>query len=240
MTGDITMKKIVVFSIALYIVFFVCGIPAAAYKAVGVDVSVDIINGGTVEVIAEVNCPLPDKSNITLNDGERDTFHLEFLAVGEYSYTVKTVPDERNIKYDDTIYNVRCYVEEKNGMLSVTTVIYNLTTGYKYSSPDGDDKIGVKFENISKDSDSPGGSDDSDRPHKPDSSTPTSSIPVSSTPTTSPPAASGTSSSVGVSRPKTGDDSRLDMYLLICILASAGLFGLSVMYLRDTNRLINQ
>lgn len=41
------------------------------------------------------------------------------------------------------------------------------------------------------------------------------------------------------SRPKTGDDSMLDIYLLICIAASVGLFMLSVVYSVSTNRLIN-
>ena len=36
------------------------------------------------------------------------------------------------------------------------------------------------------------------------------------------------------SRPQTGDDSRLEIYLLICITASAGLFLLSVAYYKST------
>lgn len=40
------------------------------------------------------------------------------------------------------------------------------------------------------------------------------------------------------SRPKTGDDGMLDIYLLICIFASAGLFALSVSYTVSTNRII--
>lgn len=43
-----------------------------------------------------------------------------------------------------------------------------------------------------------------------------------------------------VSRPKTGDDSMLDIYLLICIAASGGLFMLSVIYFVSTNRLIEK
>ena len=37
----------------------------------------------------------------------------------------------------------------------------------------------------------------------------------------------------GSSRPKTGDDSTLDFYLLLAIIASAGLFMLSVLYYRS-------
>jgi hypothetical protein len=43
-----------------------------------------------------------------------------------------------------------------------------------------------------------------------------------------------------VSRPKTGDDSMLDIYLLICIAASGGLFMLSVVYFISTNRMIER
>lgn len=42
------------------------------------------------------------------------------------------------------------------------------------------------------------------------------------------------------SRPKTGDDSMLDIYLLICIAASGGLFLLSVVYSVSTNKLIGR
>lgn len=40
------------------------------------------------------------------------------------------------------------------------------------------------------------------------------------------------------SRPKTGDDGMLDIYLAICIAASGGLFLLAVVYFVSTNRLI--
>lgn len=42
------------------------------------------------------------------------------------------------------------------------------------------------------------------------------------------------------SRPKTGDDSMLDIYLLICIVASGGLFILSVIYSVSTEKLIGR
>ena len=43
-----------------------------------------------------------------------------------------------------------------------------------------------------------------------------------------------------VSRPKTGDDSMLDIYLLICIAAAGGLFLMSVIYLVSTERMIGR
>ena len=42
------------------------------------------------------------------------------------------------------------------------------------------------------------------------------------------------------SRPRTGDDSMLDLYLLICIAASGGLFVLAVIYSASTDRLIGR
>ena len=42
------------------------------------------------------------------------------------------------------------------------------------------------------------------------------------------------------SRPKTGDDGMLDIYLLICILAAGGLFMLAVIYSVSTERLIKR
>jgi pilin isopeptide linkage protein len=42
------------------------------------------------------------------------------------------------------------------------------------------------------------------------------------------------------SRPKTGDDSMLDIYLLICIFAAGGLFMLAVIYSVSTDRLIGR
>lgn len=43
-----------------------------------------------------------------------------------------------------------------------------------------------------------------------------------------------------VSRPQTGDDNMLDIYLVICIAAAGGLFMLSVIYYVSTNRLIGR
>ena len=42
------------------------------------------------------------------------------------------------------------------------------------------------------------------------------------------------------SRPQTGDDSMLDIYLLICIVAAGGLFMLAVIYSVSTERLIKR
>lgn len=42
------------------------------------------------------------------------------------------------------------------------------------------------------------------------------------------------------SRPKTGDDGMLDIYLMICILAAGGLFALSVIYSVSTERIIKR
>lgn len=63
----------------------------------------------------------------------------------------------------------------------------------------------------------------SDAPETVDETQPVTPLPAKNPPT---------------SRPKTGDDSMLDIYLLICIVAAGGLFALSVIYSVSTERLI--
>ena len=65
----------------------------------------------------------------------------------------------------------------------------------------------------------------SDAPETVDETQPVTPLPAKNPPT---------------SRPKTGDDSMLDIYLLICIVASGGLFLLAVVYLVATNRMLDR
>ena len=104
------MKKIFAFSLMLILIFAVCCAPVGAAEAVGVDIWVSIVNGGTAVVITEVNCPLPDKSRLILEDGQSEAFHIDFTEEGAYSYTVENEPDERELTFDDTVYNVKVFV----------------------------------------------------------------------------------------------------------------------------------
>ena len=78
-----------------------------------------------------------------------------------------------------------------------------------------------------------------DSDYKPDACvfTPSEKPSEKATETTSP---TQSANSAPVSRPQTGDDSMLDVYLLICIAASGGLFLLTVVYLVSTNRMLDR
>ena len=216
------MKKVFAFSLMLILMFAVCFTPAGAAEAAGVDIWVHIINGGTAVITSEVNCPLPDKSRITLEDGQSEAFHIDFTKAGTYSYLVEIEPDERELTFDETVYNIKVFVYEENGKLYVNILIYNTISGEKYAPEDGD-PCSVTFSN----------SDEPVTPTVPDESRP----PAPTVPDESQPPASTEQPplppSGGPSKPQTGDDSKLDFYLLLAIFASAGLFMLSVFYYRS-------
>ena len=142
------MKKVFAFSLVLIMMLAVCCAPIGAAEAAGVDIWVNIINGGTAVIITEVNCPLPDKSRITLEDGQSEAFHIDFTEEGTYSYLVEIEPDERELTFDDTVYNVKVLVSEDNGKLYTSILIYNTKSGNKYAPQGGgDDPCTITFSN---------------------------------------------------------------------------------------------
>ncbi len=240
------MKRVFAFSIALMLIIAALGAQVSAAQTASVDIWVDIKNGGTAVIITEVNCPLPDKSSLTLDDGQSGAFHIDFSEEGVYSYTIRLEPDERDITFDDTVYLVRVYVTEENGSLYTSIVIYNKKTDSKYSPQGLDEPCTVTFVN----DESPDTPDETTVPTQPTESEPPSE-PGSAT--EQPPSGTddgpkdgdkgsdnGDKGSGGSSRPQTGDDSRLDFYLLLALFASAGLFTLSVLYYRSVVREIKQ
>lgn len=240
------MKKVFAFSVVLALIFAVLGAHVSAAQTVPVDIWVDIKNGGTAVIITEVNCPLPDKSSLTLEDGQSEAFHIDFSEEGTYSYSIRIEPDDREIYFDDTVYRVKVYVTQVNGTLHASIVIYNEKTDKKISPQGYDEPCTVTFVN----DESPDTPDETTVPTQPTESEPPSE-PGSAT--EQPPSNTddgpkdgdkgsdnGDKGSDGSSRPQTGDDSRLDFYLLLALLASAGLFTLSVLYYRSVVREIKQ
>ena len=216
------MKKVIVFSVILMLITAVLCVPVNAAQSASVNIWVSIKNGGTAAIITEVNCPLPDRSSITLDDGKSEAFHIEFSEEGTYSYTVKVEPDDRDITFDDTVYQVKIFVTEEDGKLYTNIVIYNQKTGYKYSPQGEGEPCSVTFVN-------------DPTPTVPEETTVPTDPGETETPTGSDTPAETTAddTSGSKSRPQTGDDSRLDFYLLLAIIASAGLFMLSVFYYRS-------
>lgn len=227
------MKRVFAFSIALMLIIAVLCAPVSAAQTAPVDIWVDIKNGGTAVIIPEVNSPLSDQSSLTLDDGQSAAFHIDFSEKGVYSYTIRTEPDDREITFDDTVYQVKVFVREENGKLYTSIVIYNKKTGNKYSPQGHNEPCTVTFVNHIE-ADEP---DETTAPTQPGEGETTETESVAAT--EKPPGASKSRSSDTdngsdpKSRPQTGDDSRLDFYLLLAIIASAGLFMLSVFYYRS-------
>lgn len=217
------MKKVFAFSIVLMLFAAVLCTHAGAAQSVAVDIQVNIKNGGTAVIISEVNSPLPDRSSMTLDDGQTEAFHIEFSEAGSYSYTIRTEPDDRKIYFDNTVYQIKVYVTEENGKLYTSIVIYNEKTGKKYSpsGEGGSQPCMVTFVNDPS----------QDEPDKTEPSTAPEN--TTSAADTQPTAEATDKTPGGTSRPQTGDDSTLDFYLLLAIAASAGLFMLSVFYYRS-------
>ena len=201
------MKKILTFCILILLMPGLFGFTAYAYayQPVRTEIEVEVTLGGTVAIIPNVNCPIPEKTELTLKDGEIGKFEIDFTEVGVFDYTVKTVPDNRDIEFDDTVYNIKFYVTDNDGRL-VATVI----------ASKGEEKFSrLIFVNTEKGGDEP---------------------------TTNPTDSSykGDSPLDKEGNPKTGDDTRMELYFLFAMIASAGLLALSIVYLIDTRKMINR
>ena len=128
------MKKIFIFFVILIIFEVLSAFPIRAvyYEHVRAEIETEITLGGSVIIIPNIDCPVPEKTEMTLKDGETGKFDINFTKVGIYDYIVKTIPDERELNFDKTVYHVKIYVTDENEELAVTFVISK-----------GDDKYGT-------------------------------------------------------------------------------------------------
>ena len=230
------MKRVFAFSVVLALIFAVLGAHGSAAQTVPVDIWVDIKNGGTAVIITEVNSPLPDRSSMTLADGQSEAFHIDFSEEGTYAYTIRIEPDDREITFDDTVYRVNVFVTEESGRLYTSIVIYNQKTGGKYSPQGYDEPCTVTFVNdfTPDETTAPTQSGESETTSETVTATDRDSGSAKGDSGDSNDDANNASKESDVkSRPQTGDDSRLDFFLLLAIIASAGLFMLSVFYYRS-------
>ena len=201
------MKKILTFCILILLVPGLFGFTAYAYdyQPVKYKIEVEVTLGGTVKIIPNVNCPIPQKTELTLKDGEIGRFDIDFVEPGVFDYTVKTVPDDRDIIFDDTIYNIKIYVTDRDGTLEANMI-----------ASKGEEKYSrLIFVNTEKGGDEP-------------TTNPTDS------------SDNGGSPLDKNGNPKTGDDTRMELYFLFAMIASAGLLALSIVYLIDTRKMINR
>ena len=108
------MKKLLTFCILILLVPGFFGFTAYAYdyEHIKYEIEVEVTLGGTVKIIPDVNCPIPQKTELTLKDGETGRFEIDLVEPGVFDYTVQTVPDDRNMVFDDTVYSIKIYVTE--------------------------------------------------------------------------------------------------------------------------------
>ena len=118
------MKKLLTFCILILLVPGFFGFTAYAYdyEPIKYEIEVEVTLGGTVKIIPNVNCPIPQKTELTLKDGETGRFEIDLVEPGVFDYTVQTVPDDRNIVFDDTVYSIKIYVTENVDKLEANMI----------------------------------------------------------------------------------------------------------------------
>ena len=129
-------------------------------------IGVEITSGGTAVIEPGDRSPAPDKTRLTLKDGETGKFNITFSSAGEYDYTVTNVPDERDLIFDERVYKVKIYVDKTDDGLAPTYIVTR--GGYKYDS----DTLCLVFENTSP---------DPPEPDKPQSTPMTDDVPTGDT-----------------------------------------------------------
>lgn len=200
-----------------------CLLPFSAFaaEAESVSIPVEIEGGGTAEIISEVNCPLPKSSSLEVRDGATENINISFSVPGDYEYTIQAETKE-GLYYSPEYYTATVAVRADNsGKLTSTVILTKAGSNYKLDR--------CRFVIAEKQSDE---SEANAVTQPADTAQPTDTA-----------QSAGTAQSPKdppTSRPKTGDDGMLDIYLMICILAAGGLFALSVIYSVSTERLIKR
>lgn len=151
------MKKLLTFCILILLVPGFFGFTAYAYdyEPVKYEIEVEVTLGGTVKIIPDVNCPIPQKTELTLKDGETGRFEIDLVEPGVFDYTVQTVPDDRNIVFDDTVYSIKIYVTEYVNKLEANMIATKSEKKYSGSK--------LIFVNSEESQDSPTESSNNDR-----------------------------------------------------------------------------
>ena len=199
-----------------------CLLPFTAFaaEAESVSIPVEIEGGGTAEIISEVNCPLPKESSLEVQDGATENINIGFSAPGDYKYTIQANTKE-GLYYSPEYYTATVAVRADNsGKLTSTVILTKAGSDYK------PDKCLFTI------ADEPSEATETVATQPTDTNTGTGTHTDTD--------AGQTPKNPPTSRPQTGDDSMLDIYILICIAAAGGLFMLSVIYSVSTERLIKR
>ncbi len=259
------MRKCLIGSLLLLLLLFRIPLSAFAAEAAGVDIPVVIDGGGTAYMIPAVNSPLPTENTLRVDNGRTGHFHINFTETGEYHYTISSAPSrtERSVPSDESFRLTVTVMEKEDGALSAAAVINNNQTAEKSDlvrfrkipeppslPPSETTTSGPPFETSPSEPPSgttPSGPTSDTTPSGPTSDTTPSGPPSDTTPSGPPsgtfpsgPSEEPPATSPSSGTPKTGDESHLTRYLLLSVAASAGLFGLALLYTVNTNKLIRE
>ena len=218
------MKKAIIFLLTGAVMLVtLCMFPfsASAAESASVSIPIEIEGGGTAEIISEVNCPLPKESSLEVQDGATENINISFTTPGDYKYTIQANTKE-GLYYSPEYYTATVAVRaDSSGELTSTVILTKAGSNYK---PDR-----CRFVIAEKQSDE---SEANAVTQPADTEQPTDTAQSAGT--------AQTPKNPPTSRPQTGDDGMLDIYLLICIVAAGGLFMLAVIYSVSTERLIKR
>lgn len=234
------MKRTAIIGMILSILLCLLCPSAYAAEEAAAQIPIEIEGGGTAVVIPQVNSPVPVRSSLDIGNGMTEEAAITFTEPGNYSYTIKASDK------DGTYCLPEYYTADVSVMVGDDGALYAVTV---LSASGSDSK---PAECIFKASVDPSGiipSDQDDTKSSPPPDTKPTPGSTQSQPGSAPQpsqqpqpgqvtVSDDAGSSSDISRPKTGDDGMLDLYLLVCITASTGLFLLSVMYYRSVGRLI--
>lgn len=142
------------------------------------------------------------EENLTLKDGEKGFFVIDYTYPGTYHYTIQQKKGTDNATtYDGTVYNVDVYVtENESGVMSAEPVIYVKGSAEK--------KAEASFVNSKKRQGNGGGQPQTEN----------------STPGSGGQLADGRGILSGMVNPKTGDSYWPELLLLLAVLAFTGAF----------------
>ena len=187
-----------------------CAFPHSAYAAEALSVSIPVEVEGGGTAIVISEVNCPLPESSSVEVQDGATENINISFSEMGNYTYTIEADTKDTSYYSPEYYTAYVTVRKDGSGELTATVL-------LTNPDSDYKPdSCRFALTEK---------PSDAPETVDETQPVTPLPAKNPPT---------------SRPKTGDDSMLDIYLLICIAASGGLFLLSVVYLVSTNRMLDR
>ncbi len=119
------MKRLLTIYMIVLLIAGVTGLTASAYhyEPVKAQIEVQVKLGGRVTIIPDSGSPVPAKTEREIRDGETGRFDIDFTSPGVYGYTVRNLPDDRDLIFDKTVYRIEAYVDDEEGELVLTLVI---------------------------------------------------------------------------------------------------------------------